>query len=785
MPKPNKKKSMKRKSFTESGHQIKKTPDVQNDGVTVGGQKNTKSHHSQLNRLKQKDPEFFKFLQEEDNSLLLNFEDLEDLGDLSDDSDASEGELHELPTKLKEAPLPAKESDDESEDNDETVEDEDADEDPSPSPKKSSKRKKIAIDESMIKKWQAQLNTENSSLTALRDSFFAFHACLERVDAVNGSGDNKNEKSNKKKKRHHQTKVSFNKYEVVGAAAFNGVVSLCMQNAVLALSKILNFYPESSNKSKSGKPKLPTSSQRWSVVKDVLKVYLEDVINLGGTLMEPSVTRVFLRHMVLLQYYYACFPKICKKLLKFLIKLWSTSENESVRVLAFICISKMLKMDKNNLFEIAQKQCYLSYVANSKFTSPLTLPMINFMQRTYAEICALDPEMTYRFAFVYIRQLAVHLRKAITTNTKESRQVVYNWQYVHSISLWCRVIGILHPNAVLHPLIYPLVQISLGVINLVPTAKFYPLRFHIVNCLCALGDCTNVYIPLLPFITAPLQLAEFKKKPVGVAVRPMPFECILKLSNSQLKEKSYRDSTIDHVFDLLINFFNSQAHTIAFPEMNVPTIMALKKFVKECNNDSYSKVMRGLVGKVLENSTYISHERSKVTFKVSDVDAVDVWELRKKESGEVPFNKYYKEYKLKRRRELEQQIADKSRSVEENLPSIDRMKFDLMEKKAGDKTAFNDLLGDGGDDDAAGFTDDLDFEDALLAKKSKTPVPEDDGDDDDDESDDEAEEASTEKVTVPSKTVKKTTQPSKKLVTKHDDENPDIVENFTFSDDED
>jgi len=63
------------------------------------------------------------------------------------------------------------------------------------------------------------------------------------------------------------------------------------------------------------------------------------------------------------------------------------------------------------------------------------------MGNCLVELYSLDVDSSYQHAFIYIRQLALHLRAAITKKTKESFQQIYAWQYFNCLRVWSAVIA--------------------------------------------------------------------------------------------------------------------------------------------------------------------------------------------------------------------------------------------------------------------------------------------------------------------------------------------------------
>jgi len=644
-----------------------------------------KDQKNYISKLKEKDPEFFEFLKENDQELL-NFD--ESSEDEDDEAEKREKGKHKPPEKLEVA---SDESDFEDNDDEDGKKEESVD--------GSSKK----LNQSQVEAWSTALSSSPTA-ALVTEVMAAFRGAVATVGA---GGEEAGEA----------------KWKVEGGAMFNSVVRLAVVGLVPALRKVLKLEQG------GGETRLekPEKSKQWKRLERPLRGYMLDLIALLGRVGESSVLGVLLKHTHSMLPFYQAFAKGGKQLLNRLVSIWSRAE-ETPRILAFMCIVKLVR--GRELLEPAVKAMYLAYVKNTKFTSPSTLQSISFMRRSLVELLGLDHSLAYYQAFVYIRQLAIHLRNAITcSDKKDSLLAVYNWQFVHSLELWGALVG--HPGSrdAMAPLVYPLVQVVLGACRLVPTPKYYPLRFHCAKILREISASTATFIPVLPIYLEVLNSFNFGKKSRKASMKPLDFSCILKLAKSQLEESGMKEATMEEVYSGLLSYLADNSNRIGFPELVTPMQFQLKDFLKKCKAASFSKKVKQVLEKTVANAKFIETRRKNVSFGVGDKAAIQAWEAQVARDG-TPLLAFYKSWKKVADVQQAKKVSDQEKISDfSHIPALKKNHKKLRMKREQEEEVEGGFL--------SGSDDDFDEEENFKLKEDRGKKRK-NSDDDESESEEES-----------------------------------------------
>ncbi|GLD95745.1 hypothetical protein PINS_up004423 [Pythium insidiosum] len=324
--------------------------------------------------------------------------------------------------------------------------------------------------------------------------------------------------------------------------------------------------------------------------------------------------------------------KTASRLLRTLLKLWAKSLNNTVCMLAFVRIRDLALQMPFPFLELALKGIYITYMRNTKFTNEATLPHHVLLGNCVVELYGLDLASSYQHAFVYIRELAITLRKTITSPSPETFKAVLNWQFFNQLRVWTAVVCAYPDESQLRPLVYPLCQLLFAVVRLASTIRYAPMRFQCVKLLQQLAFATHSFVPTAPVLLEVLQMPPFSTSYRGSGKGKggndassstrvdLDLELAVKLSKSHLDHKRVHDLLISRLFELLQRECDVYKFHIGFPEFTVPLLLALSKFASTCLIPRWKSLARGLIENLKKRADWIRAKRSGLEIAPKDVD---------------------------------------------------------------------------------------------------------------------------------------------------------------------
>ncbi|OQD93625.1 hypothetical protein PENSOL_c031G00099 [Penicillium solitum] len=579
IPEEKGKKASKKDTTPKIGKRKRSEDKAQADAEASEGESDEDSvdaydeHKDQLESLKDKDPEFYKYLKENDSELL----EFADQGDLSEVDALSESEEPEDEEPAKKKKKKSKKEEEEPEDETLTIE--------------------------MVKKWQ-KLMEEQNSIRAMRQAVLAFRAAAY----VNDPDAPEQKYTISDKNVYHQVLVT----------------------ALNTIPKVLAHHLPV-KESASGKIRVSLDSKKFKTLTPLIKSHTASVHQLLINLSDASTLKLTLASIEPMLPYLLQFRKVLKTLVKIVVGIWAdVSTADATRITGFLILRRLMVLGDAGIRESVLKATYEGVVKGSRNTTVHTLAGVNLMKNSAAEIWGIDQNVSYTAGFSFIRQLAMHLRKSITNTSKESYKTIYNWQYVHSLDFWSRVLsqhcdGLVEAQigkqSALRPLIYPVVQITLGAMRLIPTATYFPLRFQLTRSLLRISRATGTYIPLSASLLEVLTSAEMRKHPKSSTLKPLDFNTAIRAPKSYLRSRTYQDGIGEQVAELLSEFFVLWSKHIAFPELSVPVVVSLKRWLKQVSarsggnkNAKINQMILLLVQKVETNARWIEERRLNVSY---------------------------------------------------------------------------------------------------------------------------------------------------------------------------
>lgn len=581
---------------------------------------------AEMSKLSQKDPEFHKFLSENERSLL-------EFGEEEDDEEESyveeEGTMEEADGQIEHVEKHSEPS------VDDATKDKKIEETREPT-EKTLGTGQILLSPSVLTSLEKHaFGPKHYGIKGLKSIVSAYRTACHLSDADH---QNKADAGND-----DGAARTDGKYFIDSAVVFDRLMISCLNNCHKAFRfhLLVDAEEEDWDENKPIHPKRLMKSPRWKNVHSILKMFLRNTIHVLSEAKESGLLTFVLKNLSSYVPFLTPFPRMAKGLLKTLSTLWAAPLDDSVqkayqsvRLHSFLRIRQLSLTQPFPFVEDCLKQIYLAYANNAKFTSETSLPTLTFMGNCVVELYSVDIDSSYQHAFVYIRQLALHLRSALQKKTKEAFKVVYCWQYLNCCKVWVAVLSANPGKDELYSLVYPLTEIIWGVAKLLPSTRYLPLRLHCVRMLQQLAASTETFIPTTAILLDALEMKEIYLKPKGNKKRggkkTSPSNVALRLplvwklpKEDALRTMEQLDICLTEVFLLLNREVDLYRYSVGFPEFSVGICQRLKRFSKETKVGRWRAFSKGCIEICDRYSSHASMARSELAEAPKDIKRLE------------------------------------------------------------------------------------------------------------------------------------------------------------------
>jgi len=402
-------------------------------------------------------------------------------------------------------------------------------------------------------------------------------------------------------------------------------------------------------------------SKPWKRHGNLMRIYLANALHMITEMTDEKMIAFTIHRARASAVFLAAFPSLLRKYVKALLHTWARGRG-AMPLFSFMFLRDLCIQLGSDCLDTCLKGIYKAYLVNCKLSKSISvskLQHIQFLGNCVRELYSLDPQNAYQHAFVFIRQLGVILRGALTEkgpksaknkrqkesskSTKKqmekSYQKVYDWQYIFCLELWTSVVCGCSSEEEFRPLAYPLTQIIHGVACLVPSARYFPVRLRCVKMLNCIAEATGTFIPVSSLLLDMLEMKELRGRPDGGVGKAVNLFSVKQVDKKTVKTRAFQEACIYSVVDELAKHLAHWSYSIAFFEMSFIPLVRLRSFCKTIKADRFRKEMKDLIHQIEANVEFIKSKRAGIAFSPND-PAVESFLQTEKEERCSPLSKY-------------------------------------------------------------------------------------------------------------------------------------------------
>jgi len=614
-------------------------------------------HKEELEELRKADPNFVAYL-EKNNAELLDFEadsddDEDDLLDEEGDDEAQEAEVEEG----------AEDGAEESE-GEEDLE-----------------QKTTMFTPANIKEWIKEVETKSSKphfFKLLQAFFAATHIGMENVPKIN-SGE-----------------------------TFTTIVTWCIPNVPKTFVEMYRQVADPKAKKDYVLLKnFAENKKAWTPrLKKLLKHYVKSLTSFLDVASDSTMITFALDNSVALVPLLNGSKELQTLVLKSVLSIWG-SRDEASRISAFLMIREMCIHLAFPFLDTAFKSIYLSFVKNSKFVNKSTVKNIELMMRCVIELYSLDFVAAYQHAFVYIRQLAIHLKNTIANLSQATIQQVYNWQFFNSLQIWMKLITHYPREVELQPLHYPIIQMLFGVVKLHNSPKYLPLKLSCVRLLNEFAERSETFVNALPLLSEVMKSSQIRASPKPTKQKPINMKTVISVPQIILGTSVYQDQLLKELHLGFMQSFSIYSDSAAFPELVFPAVHFLKDNLTNIQTKDKKK-FQNLLDLVKKQAEFITKKRSSSKTTLEEINQLKTFGSENKD------NKLKQQFSMLKQLDEEdsrqdemdeddirdENLDDESQALAANKRTRDE--DDSSDESSEDEDEDENQVEDGGDDEMDG-----------------------------------------------------------------------------------